>query len=123
MIEQKIKDDEWDGIRMSYLPNNNYMLDAKTITKEPIVSPILKHTKLKSLKKIVDTIDSKNGEYTEDPMDYISLDDLLVQIRIKDIRFNYSKSKDKRLDELLDSIVYRIYAYEKLLDEEENEND
>jgi hypothetical protein len=122
MIEQKIKDDEWNGIRMDYpFGSNNYMLDAKTTTKEPIVSSILKHTKLKSLKKIIDTIDSKNGEYAKDPMDYISLDDLLAQIRIKDVRFNCAKSKEKRLDELLDSIVYRIYAYEKLLGDPEDE--
>jgi hypothetical protein len=76
-----------------------------------------KSSTLKSLKMVIDIIDSKKDQYDGDPIAVLSLDNLLNQIEIKAVRARMSKTNEKRIDELLDNAVYSILTIEKILNE------
>jgi uncharacterized protein involved in tolerance to divalent cations len=66
--------------------------------------------------QIENIINSKNTQYTTDPIDILSISDLLTQIKIKAIRAQLTndENKTKLLDELIDVIVYCMLTMKKV---------
>ncbi len=68
-----------------------------------------------AMKRVVDTLDSKCNQYRRDPIDVISTNELITQLKIKVIRAQLTSDKAKQEDELLDVAVYAILTLDKLL--------
>ena len=66
--------------------------------------------------QIENIINSKNTQYTIDPIEILSINDLLTQIKIKAIRAQLTneQNKTKLLDELIDVIVYCMLTMKKV---------
>ena len=66
--------------------------------------------------QIKSIINSKNTQYTTDPIDLLAIEDLLTQIKIKAIRAQLTneENKTKLLDELIDVIVYSMLTMKKI---------
>lgn len=75
---------------------------------------------LKSLRfeSIIDSIksilDGKHNQYRSDPINVLSTDDLLCQIKIKAVRAQLAIRPEKMEDELLDIIVYSMLTLKKV---------
>jgi hypothetical protein len=69
--------------------------------------------------QIENIINSKNTQYTIDPIEILSINDLLTQIKIKAIRAQLTneQNKTKLLDELIDVIVYCMLTMKKVNNE------
>ncbi len=69
--------------------------------------------------QIENIINSKNTQYTTDPIEILSISDLLTQIKIKAIRAQLTndENKTKLLDELIDVIVYCMLTMKKVNNE------
>jgi len=76
------------------------------------------------LEKIRQIIDLKNKQYTEDPIETLSLDDLLTQIKIKAVRAQLTNQNDieKLLDEMFDTAIYDILAIAKVIKSNQKSN-
>lgn len=64
--------------------------------------------------KIRSVLNGKDGEYRTDPIDVLSTDDLLCQIKIKAVRAQLALKNEKLEDELLDIIVYSMLTLDKI---------
>lgn len=105
---------ECDGNKKLFTKLDDIMNDIKSDMKNvggDLDKP--KHERLKIVPMILETIDKKNDEYSVDPISVLSIDDLITQMYIKIIRSRYAKSPEKRLDEIIDIIVYGILTGEK----------
>lgn len=66
---------------------------------------------IESIQKI---LNQKNTQYKTDPIQILSTDDLLCQIKIKAVRAQLTSDSDKLEDELLDIIVYSMLTLDKI---------
>ena len=62
---------------------------------------------------IKNILNLKNDQYLIDPIDVLSIDDLLCQIKIKAVRAQLTSREEKREDELMDIIVYCLLTLDK----------
>ncbi|MFA5760381.1 MAG: hypothetical protein WC877_01310 [Dehalococcoidales bacterium] len=88
------------------------MEESKPVSRNSL---LLKSDNMKSLERVIDTINRKDKQYFKDPIQVLSTDDLLTQIKIKAIRAKLTFDDEKRMDELLDIAVYSILTLEKML--------
>jgi len=93
----------------------NNIVNMAAPTNKSKVEDLPKHERMESIKLLLETIDKKNDEYTVDPISVITIDDIITQIIIKAIRARYSKTTEKRLDELNDIAAYSVLGREKVL--------
>ena len=70
-----------------------------------------------SLKIVTDTANSKGAQYKREPVEYIEIDECIVQVKIKAIRAKESIGTEKQIDELKDVAVYAIKTMQRLLNE------
>lgn len=71
-----------------------------------------------SLKIVTDTSNSKGKQYKREPVEYMEIDECIVQVKIKAIRAKEAISTEKQIDELKDVAVYAIKTMQRLLNEE-----
>lgn len=77
--------------------------------------PMKKSDTSKALDRVINTLDSKCNQYRKDPIDVLSIDELLTQLKIKVIRAQLTSDNLKQEDELLDVAVYAILTLDKML--------
>ena len=88
------------------------MEESKPVSRNSL---LLKSDNMKSLERVIDTINRKDKQYFKDPIQVLSIDDLLTQVKIKVIRAKLTLDDEKRKDEILDGAVYLILTLEKML--------
>lgn len=65
---------------------------------------------------VINTLNSKDTQYTDDPIEVLSVEDLLCQIKIKAVRAQLTSPVNvaKLEDELLDIITYSMLTLKKV---------
>ncbi len=96
----------------------SFQLDTKGIkTESQVISvepPGVKSDRFENLfSGIRNILNLKNDQYRIDPIDQLTIDDLLCQIKIKAVRAQLTSREEKREDELMDIIVYCLLTLDK----------
>jgi len=134
VLEKLKNDSDHDNKNLHNIPESDFasnifngiskMNDNKKsqdIPKEVPRNFPLKSDNMKSLERVIDTINRKDKQYFKDPIQVLSIDDLLTQVKIKVIRAKLTLDDEKRKDEILDGAVYLILTLEKMLMEPVND--
>lgn len=68
--------------------------------------------------EVIDTAMYKSTHYGTEPLAYMDISDIIVQIKIKCERAKQALTNEKRADEVLDVAVYAIKVLQRIMDEE-----